>query len=224
MANPQRGEVAAIIDGNRLAVESDAGDWEIIGFAMAELLGPGEYRLSRLLRGRGGTDWAMKSCAVGRRIVILDDRPQGIGVPGAWLGGTVDLRAFAGSTNVIGTDFEADLGLGPVLPLAPVHLRAERAAGGSDVMLSWIRRSRSDSDSWATADAPLELVPESYRVTVFNGLTAVRTLDVGAPTATYGATEQTADFGVVPAAFSFAVAQVSPVHGAGHAATGSFAA
>jgi hypothetical protein len=224
------GHLAALDDavvlagGNRLAVESDAGDWEIIGFAVADLLGPGEYRLSRLLRGQGGTDWAMGPCAVGRRIVILDEAPQVVAVPGAWLGGTVDLRGFAGRTDVTGTDFEADLGLGPVRPLAPVHLRAERPAGGSDVVLSWIRRSRSDSDSWATADAPLELVPESYHVTVFNGLTAVRTLNVGAPTATYGATEQTADFGVVPAAFSFTVVQVSPVHGAGHAATGSFAA
>lgn len=111
-----------------------------------------------------------------------------------------------------------------MLPLAPAHLRAQRSAGGSDVVLSWLRRSRMDSDSWATADAPLDVTPEAYRVTVFDGPTPVRTLDTGSPTATYGAAEQTADFGVLPSAFSFAVAQVSPVLGAGHAATGSFAA
>lgn len=83
------GHLAALDDavvlagGNRLAVETDAGDWEIIGFAAADLLGPGEYRLSRLLRGQGGTDWAMGPCGVGRRVVILDDRPQAVPVPGA---------------------------------------------------------------------------------------------------------------------------------------------
>jgi hypothetical protein len=68
-------------------------------------------------------------------------------VPAAWLGETVPLRAYAGAADGEGTVFETELGLGPVLPLAPVHLRALRDAGG-DVALSWVRRSRFDTDSW----------------------------------------------------------------------------
>lgn len=52
-------EAVVLAGGNRLAIETDAGDWEIVGFAQATLVAPGEYRLRRLLRGQGGTDRAM---------------------------------------------------------------------------------------------------------------------------------------------------------------------
>jgi hypothetical protein len=224
------GHLAALDDeivlagGNRLAVETDADDWEIIGFAEATLVAPGEYRLRRLLRGQGGTDWAMGACAAGNRVVVLDERPALLPVPGAWLGLTVDLRAYAGRHDETGEAFAAEIGLGPVLPLAPAHPRAERPAGATDIAFTWQRRSRADTDSWALADAPLEVVHEAYRVTIFDGPDAVRTIESGLPSATYGAAEQTADFGAPPADFAFTVAQLSPVYGPGHAATGAFTA
>jgi hypothetical protein len=49
-------EPLAVLSGsNRLAVETDAGGWEVIGFAQAELVSAGRYRLTRLLRGLEGT-------------------------------------------------------------------------------------------------------------------------------------------------------------------------
>lgn len=109
------------------------------------------------------------------------------------------------------------------MPLAPSHLLAERPAGSSDVVLTWLRRSRTDTDNWALADAPLDVVPEGYRVTILDGVTPVRTLDSSSAFATYTTAEQTADFGSLPSAFAFTVAQLSPVWGPGHAATGAFA-
>ena len=45
-------ELSAVLAGaNRIAVETDTGDWEVIGFAEAELVSPGIYNLRRLLRG-----------------------------------------------------------------------------------------------------------------------------------------------------------------------------
>ena len=47
-------------------------------------------------------------------------------------------------------------------------------------------------------------------------------LDVTAPAATYTAADQIADFGTLPAAFDFTVAQLSPVFGPGAAGEGRF--
>jgi hypothetical protein len=108
------------------------------------------------------------------------------------------------------------------LPLAPVHLRGERGAGSNDVALSWVRRSRADTDNWAVNEAPLEHQPEAYAVTILDGPDEVRIIEAGAPGAVYTAAQQVADFGAPPPAFAFRVAQKSPVLGTGHAAEGQF--
>jgi hypothetical protein len=206
---------------NRIAIEADDGAWEVIGFADADLIAPRRYRLTRLLRGQWGTDAAIGPASSGNRAVLLDGAPTMLPVPIAWLGGDVDLRVFAGPSDGVGQVVPVDFGLDPVLPLAPVHLKAVRAVGG-DVALSWVRRSRADGDSWIPDDAPLDYAPEAYRVTIFNGLTAVRSIDVTTPAAAYPAAQQTADFGSLPSSFGFTVAQKSPLFGAGHATSGTF--
>ena len=50
----------------------------------------------------------------------------------------------------------------------------------------------------------------------------MRTIVACTPAATYTATQQTADFGSLPASFGFTVAQVSPLYGPGHAANATF--
>ena len=73
-------------------------------------------------------------------------------------------------------------------------------------------------------DAPLDFVPEAYRVTIFNGVTPVRTIDATTATVAYSLAQQSADFGAPPASFAFTVAQKSPLYGPGHAATATFTA
>ena len=59
---------------NALAIESAPGVWEIVQAGAAELLAPGRYRLTRLLRGQRGTEGAMGNPApAGARVVVLDD-------------------------------------------------------------------------------------------------------------------------------------------------------
>lgn len=206
---------------NRLAIATDSGDWEVVAFASAELVSPGLYRLGRLLRGQMGTGDAVGPAAAGSRVVVLDDRPLLIPVPPQWLGETRALRAYAGRADPTGIGFTADLDLAPVLPLAPVHLSAERMASG-DIALSWIRRSRADTDSWAMSEAPLDHAPEAYAVTILNGAAAVRTIQASAPGAVYASPEQLADFGALPSSVAFRIVQQSPVFGGGQAAEGQF--
>lgn len=58
---------------NALAVAQPGGAWEILQFGAAELLAPGRYRLSRLLRGQRGTEADMAPMVPeGARVVVLD--------------------------------------------------------------------------------------------------------------------------------------------------------
>ena len=213
---------AVLAGANRLAIETDDGDWEVIGFAQAELVAPGTYRLARLLRGREGTDHAIGPASAGARVLLLDGRPVSLPVPAAWLGTERSLRAYAGGGDEEGQGVMLALDLAPSLPLAPVHLLAERLPGSEDVTLAWVRRSRADPDNWALEDAPADLLPEAYRLTILDGATVVRSRICGEPGATYAAAEQLADFGLLPAGLDFEVAQLSPVLGAGHAGRGRF--
>jgi hypothetical protein len=216
-------DFAVLAGANRLAIRNDAGDWEVIGFANAALTAPSTYRLTHLLRGQGGTVHAVGSAAAGNPVMVLDSGAEAAPVPSDWLGQTLDLRAYAGRTDAVGAAFAAPVDLAPALPLAPVHLSARRDSQSGDVTLSWVRCSRSDTDSWATTEAPLDLSPEAYAVTILDGGgTAIRSLSTANPAATYTAADQTADFGSLPPSFAFTVAQVSPTLGPGLAATGAF--
>jgi hypothetical protein len=97
-----------------------------------------------------------------------------------------------------------------------------RGGGTTDIEFTWTRRSRADADGWGIADAPLDIAPEAYRVTVFSGVTPVRTIEATGPAAAYSGAQQAADFGSPPSSFSFTVAQVNPALGPGHAAQGTF--
>src|SRR5204862_8294368 len=59
--------------GNAAAVKTAGGDWEILQFASAELIGTRQYRLTRLLRGHCGSEPAMAAgAASGADFVLLD--------------------------------------------------------------------------------------------------------------------------------------------------------
>ena len=218
--HPAAAEPLAVLAGsNRLAVESGAGSWEVIGFAEAEMVATGRYRLRLLLRGLEGT--AIGAAAPGRRVMLLDGRVSSLPVEPGWLGEMRGFRVYAGSRDHEGVALAVETSAAPALPLPPAHLQARRGVGGA-IAFDWVRRSRADADGWGLGEPALEHAPERYRVTILDGVTAVRVLEVSAPQATYSNAQQTADFGGLPAGFGFTVAQISPVLGAGHAARGEF--
>jgi len=69
-------------------------------------------------------------------------------------------------------------------------------------------------------DVPLDEPVELYDVDVMNGARAVRTFSsLTSPTVTYTAAEQSADWGTVPASFTFNIYQISSRYGRGKAGT-----
>src|SRR5690606_34374207 len=72
---------------NAIAVAQPAGGWEILQFAKAELIAPGRYRLSQLLRGQRGTEGEMGNpVPAGARVVMLDSLLAPLPIASADLG------------------------------------------------------------------------------------------------------------------------------------------
>ena len=92
---------AAVLDGNnRLVVQAETGRWEVIGFVTAELVAPGRYRLSHLLRGCEGSQTA--AVLPGARVMVPGSGTISLPVDANWIGGTRTLRAFSGAADAQG--------------------------------------------------------------------------------------------------------------------------
>jgi len=212
---------SAVLGGaNAAAVQRADGAWEIIQFANAELVGERTYRLSRLLRGQAGSEWAMGApLLAGAPFVLLDRNIVSIVSGLDAVGRDLQLRVVAASRD-IGDPTALALAATPqataLRPLAPVHLKAAR--GGSGVTLSWIRRTRVDGDSWV-GEVPLGEDSERYSVDILNGASVVRALAAATPSVLYAAADELADFGAPQTSLRVRVTQLSATVGAGFPAT-----
>jgi hypothetical protein len=209
-------EARVLGGGNVAGVQNADGAWEIIQFAGAELVDGNTYRLSRLLRGQGGSEPAMAALLpAGAPFVLLDktllpitrgldalDRPLSLRVVG---NGRSHDDAAAVSV-IIMPDRTA------LLPLAPVHLRAMRQPDG--IHITWIRRTRIDGDSW-NAEVPLGEGSEAYRLDILSGAAVVRSIACITSQALYAAADEVADFGAPQPRLHLRVAQISSTVGAG---------
>jgi hypothetical protein len=212
-------DAAVLAGANALAVRSDAGDWEVLQFATAEMTGPGAWRLTRLLRGQLGTEAAAVAGAacggaavlltpdLGRAQVSASER----GLPLLWRIAPSGGSALATTT----VDF-AWMGVA-YRPFSPVRLSATaRDDGGLD--LAWIRRTRTRGDSWEGEEVPLSEESESYRVDVLtgDGSAVLRSAEVAAPAFAYDGAALAADFPAGrPASVTVRVRQVSAIWGPG---------
>ena len=114
--------------GNAAAVRTNGGDWEILQFAAAELIGPRRYRLTRLLRGQCGSEQAMATgAAAGADFVLLDAAVEPLPVRVDQLGLPLRYRFGPARDDHAAPAFLEQTitaeGVG-LMPFAPVHLHA----------------------------------------------------------------------------------------------------
>jgi len=187
---------------NALAIESAPGVWEIVQAGAAELLAPGRYRLTRLLRGQRGTESAMGNpTSAGARVVVLDDNlaslpiaEADLGIPWNWRIGPAS-RSVSDETHVAQAFTPAGAGL---RPFSVAHVeqpwRTSRTPG--DLTIRWKRRSRAlSADSWGGLEVPLGEELEAYEVAILDGASVKRVLSTATTSAVYTAAQQTADWG-----------------------------
>jgi len=155
-------DITLLGGANALAVETGAGQWEIVQAGTAELIAPGRYRLTRLLRGQRGTEEAMVSMVpTGARVVVLDATLASLPIAEAELGLPWNWRIGPASRPVsdetfVATSFTPE-GAG-MRPFSVAHVeqpwRTARSPG--DLTIRWTRRSRSlAADTWGAGDVPL---------------------------------------------------------------------
>lgn len=137
---------------------------ELVQFGDAQPLAAGRFRLSKLLRGRRGSEWAMDGHAAGENFVLLDARGlKAIPFPIEIMGSSIAVRAH-GPGDLADPPLVTRAANGEAMrPLSPAHLRAVLAPEGS-LSVSWVRRSRL---AWSWMDE-IESAPDpslqGYRV------------------------------------------------------------
>jgi hypothetical protein len=163
--------------GQNLAAIGD----ELIQFGQATSLGEGRFQLKKLLRGRGGTEWAGSLHTAGEVFCVLSaDTLRAVTLPSATIGAVVTVTP-RGDGDAVSTQFLGE----SVRPRSAVKLSAERQPNG-DLMLAWVRRSRQGFAWIDEVDAPLGEAVERYRVTV-TGASASVELEANEPRLTLAA-------------------------------------
>ncbi|MFZ4124579.1 MAG: baseplate megatron protein TIM-barrel domain-containing protein [Rickettsiales bacterium] len=203
-----------VLNGANLAVLGN----EVIQFASVEVLGNGKFRLSNMLRGRLGTEYAMSGHVAGERFVMLDERVRTLPLAASQKGVTYALKPVTfgqSESDVAAMDYT--ITGRSLMPLSPVLVSATRDASGN-ATLHWTRRARHGGEWRAEVDVPLMETSEQYDVEIINGGNIVRSWRVNIPTQLYMAAEQTADFGTIPASFTVRIYQLSSLVGRGQVA------
>ncbi len=137
---------------------------ELIQFGRADPLGGARWRLSRLWRGRRGTEMAIGEAVTGDPFILIEPATLGQRDLASGSSGAISISALAVSDAepVVAV---AELNGSSIVPPSPVHLAyTEQPDGGA--MLRWVRRSRVGWRWIDGADAPLGEEAEQYRLSI----------------------------------------------------------
>jgi hypothetical protein len=146
---------------------------ELIYFRNAEQISSTQWVLSGLLRGRVGTEAAIKTHSIGEPFVLLSSSAlYEASINLTDIGQNLYFEAYL--ANLFGTTPSAPVGVTPknarLAPLAPFQLQASKGSAASlqDWTLKWFRRARINYGWTDGADVPLDWQQESYSVTIYN--------------------------------------------------------
>ncbi len=210
--------VAEMLNGaNAMAIGTPGLDiWEVFQFATATLVGQDIYELSGRLRGQLGTDNLIPEIwPPGSQVILLNTALRQIALDPSERQLARVFRTGPAQRPVTDPIYIEETrafdGVG-MRPYAPVHLRFRKDGSGGGV-LSWIRRTRIDGDTWAGLDVPLGEELESYLIRVTEAGQIRREETVGTPAWVYGGAEKAADG--ITGSYEIEVAQLSERFGPG---------
>lgn len=213
---------AAVLNGANAVAVAAGDDWEVVQFTTAELVGANTWRLSRLLRGRKGTERCIVGHAPGDRVVLLSQSLRlhaptmaEIGSQRQYKGVTAGQAVADAATQALAIEGRS------LMPLSPAHVQAVRETS-NDITISWFRRARINADwPWNGSDIPLDEPTETYEIEVLDGATVKRTLAVSSTSVLYTQAQQLTDFGALPTDLDVRVYQISSRIGRGWPGDGS---
>lgn len=162
---------------------------ELLQFGAAQPLGGARWRLTRLWRGRRGTEAAIGGGAAGERFVLIE--AQALLQHDLPAGAANEVRVMAtGVGDAAGVEAAAIRSNASLVPPSPVALRGETRGDGG-IRLRWTRRSRLGWRWIDGADAPLGEERERYQLRLIDA-DGVRTIEVEAAELTIDGTARAA--------------------------------
>lgn len=210
---------ASLLAGLNAAAIGADGRWEIVQFQTAEQVGSGsnQWRLTNLLRGRRGTEWAIGLSQAADKFVLLDEALVRISLGTFSIGVSRKHKTvFTGQALEDATEQLFTGNAVALKPFSPVHVSGTRDSITGDITIEWIRRDRLGQEL-QEIDLPMSEGVQSYEVDVYDGTVVVRTLVSSTTSVTYTSAQQAADFGSpVPDSIQVGVYQLSSVVGRGY--------
>lgn len=156
---------------------------EVMQFATATALTPdagyaSKWRLSTLLRGRQGTEWAIGGHGSNETAVLLDDSLKFVTCPPTDVGSPRNYKAATSGQAIVNAPVTAFTFSGNSLkPLSVANIQGSRNSYG-DVIFDWLRRTRLFGGLYPGSDVTLGEEEELYQADIMNGASVVRTLTV----------------------------------------------
>lgn len=190
---------------------------EVIGFVNATLTGANTYTLSRLLRGRVGTEVKCTIHQANELFVMLDDQLTIIPVDYADINKTVKYKTVTvGSDISKATAFDVrPFGLN-MRPWAVAQPNAVKQGNG-DWYITWIERPRYNNSLRDYTEITHDSDWSGFAVAILDAGSAVkRTFTTVDKFLTYTVAQQTADFGAPQANLKASIIQMSSVVGGGY--------
>lgn len=211
----------SLLNGANVAILGN----ELIQFKNATLISTGVYKLTGLIRGKFGTEWAMNTHTLGERFVILSPNTTYLfNSSNSEYNLLREYKAVTFNTlldNSIQVNF-TNTGVAQK-PYSPVQVSGGRDSLGN-ANLRWIRRSRINA-SWNNfTDIPIGESSEIYSIDILNNLGIIKRTINNITTNNYNYTkeQQIEDFGTIQNNIYFKVYQVSSTVGRGYPAYCNF--
>ncbi len=204
----------AVLNGANIALLGN----DLIQFQNAELIDAKTYRLSNLLRGRQGTEWATGNHAIGDRVILLNNDIGTLDMVADFIQRQLFYKAVTLGKSLAGTQ-EQDFAYNTISlkPFAPVHITGLRDNVGN-LTINWIRRNRTANGWRDNVDTPMSEATERYNVDIIKNGAVIRTFDVLTPDVLYSTTHQITDFGAVQSQIQVRIMQISALVGRGYEA------
>jgi len=200
------------------------GRWEIVQYTNADLQIDTTVKLSGLLRGLRGTEWATGLHQAGDFVVLLDDPDNAfVGTQSSAIGVDRLYKAVTVKSNAADTvGFNFTYRANNLKPLSVVSVTGINSSG--DWIVSFMPRSRLSSSEWTTGQpAPIGESTEAYEIDVIGlGDIVVKTYRVLTPEWEYTTAEQVVDFGDEILDLSIKIYQISSAVGRGLPASAEF--
>lgn len=209
-----------VMNGSNLgAIKCLNGEWEIFSWVTATLVGNGIWDLTKLLRGRFGTEKAMQSgIAAGAEFVVVSSLTRS-NMPNSLRTLALNWKFGPSSRDISDDTYNTVIavidGIG-LRPLSVVNIKATKSLTTEAIVFSFLRRCRLPGlgDDW---DTPLAEDIEKYEIDVRNvsDTTVLRTITTLTQSAEYTVAQQITDFGGSISTVIVEIFQISTSYGRG---------